>query len=267
MTSLLLAVALFVLNCSLSAAYSTTNSFVHRRGTTSTLTSARYTNDNDLERDTSSTSATTRQSSNNIDNETVLHQMTGGRRAFFQYGISSSIAAAMTISPQTATAASKKQPIPTLGSSAPPFSLINTRGQTTTLDTLTADKKWTILYFYPGAFTSGCTLEAQKFQQSLPQFQENNAQIVGVSVDDVTKNAEFCTSEKLDFFMLTDTNGEVSKAYGTSLSVPMVGTFSNRQTYIIDPEKKIRWVFKDVESNIPTHADDVLNKLKELQTV
>jgi len=195
--------------------------------------------------------------------------MTGGRRAFFQYGISSSIAA-MTISssPQKANAASsKKQPIPTLGSSAPPFSLINTKGQTTTLDTLTADKKWTILYFYPGAFTSGCTLEAQKFQQSLPQFQENNAQIVGVSVDDVTKNAEFCTSEKLDFFMLTDTNGEVSKAYGTSLSVPMVGTFSNRQTYIIDPEKKIRWAFKDVESNIPTHAEDVLAKLKELQTV
>jgi len=241
---------------------------VHRRGT-STLTSARYTNNNDVERDTSSTSTTTRQSNNNIDNETVLHQMTGGRRAFFQYGISSSIAA-MTISssPQKANAASsKKQPIPTLGSSAPPFSLINTKGQTTTLDTLTADKKWTILYFYPGAFTSGCTLEAQKFQQSLPQFQENNAQIVGVSVDDVTKNAEFCTSEKLDFFMLTDTNGEVSKAYGTSLSVPMVGTFSNRQTYIIDPEKKIRWVFKDVESNIPTHAEDVLAKLKELQTV
>jgi len=241
---------------------------VHRRGT-STLTSARYTNNNDVERDTSSTSATTRQSNNNIDNETVLHQMTGGRRAFFQYGISS-IATAVTISlPQKANAAalSKKQPIPTLGSSAPPFSLINTKGQTTTLDTLTSDKKWTILYFYPGAFTSGCTLEAQKFQQSLPQFQENNAQIVGVSVDDVTKNAEFCTSEKLDFFMLTDTNGEVSKAYGTSLSVPMVGTFSNRQTYIIDPEKKIRWVFKDVESNIPTHAEDVLTRLKELQTV
>ena len=251
--SLLLAVAVFVVcNCNLSAAYSTNSGNVHRRGTSSL------------------TSATPRHSNNNdIDNETVLHQMTAGRRAFFQYGMSSSIAAAITISslPHKANAASKKQPIPTLGSSAPPFSLINTKGQTTTLDTLTSDKKWTILYFYPGAFTSGCTLEAQKFQQALPQFQENNAQIVGVSVDDVTKNAEFCTSEKLDFFMLTDTNGEVSKAYGTSLSVPMVGTFSNRQTYIIDPEKKIRWVFKDVESNIPNHAEDVLAKLKELQTV
>jgi thioredoxin-dependent peroxiredoxin len=251
--SLLLAVVLFVVcNCNLSAAYSTTNSVnVHRRGTSTTLTSAQLAN-------------------NDIDNEIVVQkQKIGGRRAFFQHTAASSIAAmAISLLPQTANAAaSKKQPIPTLGSIAPPFSLINTRGQTTTLDTLTSSKKWTILYFYPGAFTSGCTLEAQKFQQALPQFQENNAQIVGVSVDDVAKNAEFCTSEKLDFFMLTDANGEVSKAYGTSLSVPMVGTFSNRQTYIIDPEKKIRWVFKDVESNIPTHAEDVLNKLKELQMV
>lgn len=122
-----------------------------------------------------------------------------------------------------------------------------------------------MLYFYPGAFTSGCTLEARRFQEDLPLFQKANAQIVGVSVDSVEKNAEFCTSEGLDFFMLTDTGGKVSKAYGSSLSIPLVGTFSNRQTYIIDPQKNLRWVFVDVESRIPRHSGDVLEKLKELQ--
>ncbi|KAL7537002.1 hypothetical protein ACHAXR_007529 [Thalassiosira sp. AJA248-18] len=137
-----------------------------------------------------------------------------------------------------------------------------------TLDSLvTADKKWTVLYFYPGAFTSGCTLEARRFQEDLPLYQEMNAQIVGVSVDSVEKNSEFCNSEALDFFMLTDEGGIISKAYGSSLRIPGFGTFSNRQTYIIDPQKNVRWVFIDVESRIPKHSGDVLEKLKELQQV
>jgi len=88
---------------------------------------------------------------------------------------------------------------------------------------------------------------------------------VGVSVDSVSKNSEFCSSEGLDFFMLTDEGGKVSKAYGTSLSIPGFGTFSNRQTYIIDPQKNVRWVFVDVESRIPRHSKEVLEKLKMLQ--
>jgi peroxiredoxin len=45
----------------------------------------------------------------------------------------------------------------------------------------------------------------------------------------------------------------------------MIGTFSNRQTYIIDPSKIVRWVFVDVEGRIPQHPGEVLDKLKELQ--
>jgi len=64
---------------------------------------------------------------------------------------------------------------------------------------------------------------------------------------------------------LSQKGGKVSKAYGSSLSIPGFGTFSNRQTYIIDPQKNIRWVFVDVESRIPQHPSDVLAKLNELQ--
>ena len=59
--------------------------------------------------------------------------------------------------------------------------------------------------------------------------------------------------------------GTVSKAYGTSLSIPGFGTFSNRRTFIIDPQKIVRWVFVDVEGRIPKHPSDVLEKLLELQ--
>lgn len=137
----------------------------------------------------------------------------------------------------------------------------------TTLDTLTKDKKWTVLYFYPGAFTNGCTLEARNFQKDLEEYQKRNTQIVGVSVDTVEKNAQFCTAEKLDFYMLSDVDGEVSKNYGSALSVPGFGTFSNRQTYVIDPTGDLRWVFTDVESHVTRHSAEVLEKLQELQSV
>ena len=57
----------------------------------------------------------------------------------------------------------------------------------------------------------------------------------------------------------------MSKSYGTALSIPGFGTFSNRQTYILDPQKAVRWVFVDVESRIPKHAEEVLEKLRVLQ--
>ena len=65
--------------------------------------------------------------------------------------------------------------------------------------------------------------------------------------------------------MLSDAGGKVSKLYGSALSVPGFGVFSNRQTYIINPKGELKWVFTDVESRIPRHSEEVLNKLKELK--
>jgi thioredoxin-dependent peroxiredoxin len=56
----------------------------------------------------------------------------------------------------------------------------------------------------------------------------------------------------------------VSSTYGSALSVPGFGMFSNRQTYIIDPKGQLRWVFTDVESHIARHSSEVLDKLREL---
>eukprot|EP00566_Odontella_aurita_P022028 CAMPEP_0113553324 /NCGR_PEP_ID=MMETSP0015_2-20120614/15551_1 /TAXON_ID=2838 /ORGANISM="Odontella" /LENGTH=233 /DNA_ID=CAMNT_0000454383 /DNA_START=162 /DNA_END=863 /DNA_ORIENTATION=+ /assembly_acc=CAM_ASM_000160 len=155
--------------------------------------------------------------------------------------------------------------LPSTGTRAPSFDLPNSRSDgTTSLDSLAKTGKWTVLYFYPGAFTQGCTLEAKAFQRDVEKYQALNTQIVGVSVDPVEKNAAFCSKEGLDFYMLTDAGGIVSKKYGSALSVPGFGTFSNRQTYLIDPRGNLRWVFTDVESRVPRHSAEVLAKLEEL---
>jgi len=92
-----------------------------------------------------------------------------------------------------------------------------------------------------------------------------NTQIVGVSVDPVEKNASFCSTEGLDFYMLSDEKGVTSKVYGSALSIPGFGTFSNRQTYIIDPKGTLKYVFTDVESRVARHSEEVIEKLAELQ--
>ncbi|GMH83718.1 hypothetical protein TrST_g5869 [Triparma strigata] len=185
-------------------------------------------------------------------------------RSKFLKTASSSAAILTLLPPLFPSPASASSAIPV--GPAPPFSLPNTRDSgTTTLTSLLATKKWTILYFYPGAFTSGCTLEARNFSRDYDEIKNLNAQVVGVSVDSVEKNKQFCESENLSFYMLSDAGGNVSKAYGSSLSIPGFGTFSNRQTYLIDPEGKIQWVFTDVESHVARHSGEVIDKLKELQ--
>ena len=78
------------------------------------------------------------------------------RRAFISTGFASTIATSAL--PAFAS-------VPETGAMAPDFDLPNSRGEgTTSLRSLIKAGKWTILYFYPGAFTSGCTLEARGFQ-------------------------------------------------------------------------------------------------------
>jgi peroxiredoxin Q/BCP len=125
------------------------------------------------------------------------------------------------------TAAPALAGTPPTGAKAPDFNLPNSRGEgSTSLETLTKNGKWTVLYFYPGAFTSGCTLEARGFQRDIDQYRKLGTQIVGVSVDPPEKNAQFCSSEGLDFYMLSDKNGKVSKEYGSAISIPGKSTTS-----------------------------------------
>jgi len=156
----------------------------------------------------------------------------------------------------TANALGGKQP--PLNQSAPEFTLpTNTGDGEVSLSDYRG--KWVVLYFYPKDFTSGCTLEARRFQQDLQKYTDRNVQILGVSADDVESHAEFCDSEGLKFPLLADTEGEVSKAYGSWL-----GSVSLRHTYIIDPEGILREIYIGVRPAI--HSTEVLARLDELQS-
>ncbi|HEY9598993.1 MAG TPA: peroxiredoxin [Cyanophyceae cyanobacterium] len=178
------------------------------------------------------------------------------RRAFLSTLLASCLAflAWFNFTP-TAIALGGKQP--PLNQPAPDFTLPTNSGDGT-LSLSDYRGKWVVLYFYPKDFTSGCTLEARRFQQDLPKYIERNVQILGVSADDVDSHAQFCDSEGLKFPLLADTDGSVSKAYGS-----WMGFVSLRHTYIIDPQGLLRETFLGVQPAI--HSQEVLARLDELR--
>ena len=151
---------------------------------------------------------------------------------------------------------------PALNAPAPSFNLEGTRRTEDEIKGWSLEDfagRWLVLYFYPRDFTSGCTIEAHGFQSLNQDFEQNNASIVGVSADGVEDHASFCSSEALDYLLLSDPDGTVSKAYGSWMA-----PYSMRHTFLIDPSGVIREQWTGVR---PTgHAQEVMGRLKQLQS-
>ncbi|MGB7282665.1 MAG: peroxiredoxin [Candidatus Acidiferrum sp.] len=150
---------------------------------------------------------------------------------------------------------------PGVGSQAPDFTLNSQESKPVSLHDFRG--KWVVLYFYPKDFTSGCTLEAHNFQRDLAQYEQKNAVIVGVSVQDADSHQKFCTKEGLNFKLLADTKTEVSTMYDSVMNFG-VAKLSARHTFLIDPNGVVRKVFLDVKPQ--QHSEEVLAALAELHS-
>jgi peroxiredoxin Q/BCP len=149
---------------------------------------------------------------------------------------------------------------PAEGSAAPGFTLPSQEGTSVTLKDCRG--KWVVLYFYPKDETPGCTREAHNFQRDQARYAQNNAVVLGVSVDSVDSHKKFCAKEGLHFKLLADTSGEVTKEYGSLTNMGVV-KFAARHTFVIDPEGKIARVYANVDP--VRHSDEVLAALDQLQ--
>ncbi len=148
---------------------------------------------------------------------------------------------------------------PAAGSVAPDFELPDQTGQLHSLEDYRA--RWIVLYFYPRDQTPGCTTEACQFRDNIFDFRDLNAQILGVSLDDVDSHLEFAEHHSLPFPLLADTDGTTADAYG--VKTRMFGmTVAKRQTFIIDPNGHIAKHYEKVKPS--EHAAEVLSDLKAL---
>jgi peroxiredoxin Q/BCP len=150
--------------------------------------------------------------------------------------------------------------LPTVGQSAPTFTLPSQTGDLVSLDSYHG--KWVVLYFYPKDMTTGCTIEAHNFQRDLSKFEAENAVILGVSVDTVDSHKQFCTKDGLTFHLLADPEHKVVDEYG-SLGHFGTWTIANRNTFLIDPHGKIVKVWTKVDPNV--HSEEVLAAIADLK--
>ena len=145
------------------------------------------------------------------------------------------------------------------GRAAPEFELPDQNGQLHSLEDYR--DRWVVLYFYPKDETPGCTKEACAFRDNIFAFRKLNAQILGVSLDDVESHKAFSDNHGLPFPLLADPDGTTADAYG--VKTKMFGmTVAKRQTFIIDPHGN---VVKHYEKVRPaSHSKQVLADLASL---
>lgn len=144
-----------------------------------------------------------------------------------------------------------------IGVPAPEFELPDQTGQLHSLEDYR--NQWVVLYFYPKDQTPGCTTEACEFRDNIFAFRKANAQILGVSFDDMASHQEFADRYNLPFPLLADTDGKAADAYG--VGTRMFGMkLAKRETFLIDPEGKLAKHYKDVKP--ATHSAEVLADLQ-----
>ncbi len=148
-----------------------------------------------------------------------------------------------------------------VGSVAPEFELSDQHGQLHSLEDYR--DQWVVLYFYPKDDTPGCTTEACEFRDNIFAFRDFNAQILGVSLDDVESHKSFAEEYGLPFPLLADVDGTTSTAYG--VKTRMFGmTVAKRQTFLIGPDGTIAKHYEKVDP--ATHSQQVLSDLSDLRT-
>lgn len=112
----------------------------------------------------------------------------------------------------------------------------------------------TVVYFFPKAFTPGCTVETKTFRDNHVELEIAGATVVGISTDDLATQCNFARSIKTPFPMIGDNDSSISRAY--DVLWPILGV-AKRVTYVINVEQQIEAVFRH-ELDVKSHRDDVL---------
>ena len=148
------------------------------------------------------------------------------------------------------------------GTKAPDFTLKVTPDQSLSLADFLG--RPVVLSFYPADFSPVCSNEMSLYNELIDEFRRYDAQVLGISVDNVWCHLAFAKDRNIQFPLLSDFHpkGEVSMAYNAYREEDGE---SERALYVIDPDGKIAWGHIS-PVGINPGADGVLNALERLQT-
>ena len=112
-----------------------------------------------------------------------------------------------------------------------------------------------VLYFYPAAFTQGCSVEAHDFAEATDRFKALGATIIGVSADKIDVLDKFSTADcQSKFALAADPELKVAKSYDSVLT-KMLG-YADRTSYVIAPDGKILYSYSAMDPD--KHVENTL---------
>lgn len=116
-----------------------------------------------------------------------------------------------------------------------------------------------VVYFYPAAFTAGCTVEAHDFADAVPQFDKLGARVIGVSEDRIATLDRFSVSAcQSRFPVAADADGSIARAFDATL--PVVRGYANRTSYAIAPDGTILAAYSAMDPD--GHVSHMLDAVK-----
>ena len=117
-----------------------------------------------------------------------------------------------------------------------------------------------VLYFYPAAFTKGCTVEAHEFAEATAEFRKLGATVIGVSHDDIDTLNKFSVDEcRSKFAVASDPDQHIMKSYDAVLKLKP--SWADRTSYVISPEGKV--IYSYTALNPDKHVANTLAAVKQ----
>jgi peroxiredoxin len=103
-----------------------------------------------------------------------------------------------------------------------------------------------VLYFYPRAFTQGCTLEAHAFSEAAIEFRRAGARVIGMSADNYEALRRFSVEACRNAFPVATASADVIRDYDVRFSAER-GEMTNRTSYVIAPDGRIIYSYSDLD--------------------
>jgi peroxiredoxin Q/BCP len=148
-----------------------------------------------------------------------------------------------------------------IGDQAPDFTARASNGETVSLSAMRG--KPVVVYFFPKAFTMGCTGETRRFREGYEDIRKLGAEIIGISPDQFDTQRKFAGECKVQFLLISDEDKRISDAFGVLW--PLI-KIPQRITFVIDEDGLVQAVFHH-EVQIARHFEDVKRFLEQRRGV
>jgi peroxiredoxin Q/BCP len=158
------------------------------------------------------------------------------------------------------------------GESIPDFTATDENGKPWTFSQQRAN--YLVIYFYPAAFTGGCTAEACAYRDFAAEFSKLKAKVIGISGDEASNLTKFKEFNNLNFTLLSDHDGSLARLFGVPVydgktiekevngqTLQLTrGVTASRWTFVVDVNGKL--IYRDKNVSASTDPETVLKFLK-----